>query len=149
MYSRQDAIIERLAARRLPPRAVAEIGTDSVYKMIILCEDDAIAQRLRPKLEPLPDAGAELTGAARLHRGGADGRVEGDGRRRAARSLGPHVVGRAGDRRRAERRADAARGGHERRDGEREAERGDAAQFGCAWNADDGWVEAMERFVLS
>ena len=25
----------------------------------------------------------------------------------------------------------------------------DAAQFGCASNADDGWVEAMERYVLS
>ena len=25
----------------------------------------------------------------------------------------------------------------------------DAAQFGCASNADDGWVEAMERYVLT
>ena len=31
--------------------------------MIVLCEDDAIAQRLRPKLEVLLDAGAELTQA--------------------------------------------------------------------------------------
>ena len=151
MYSRQDAIIERLAALGdSPPRAVAEIGTDGVYKMIVLCEDDAIAQRLRPKLEVLLDAGAELTqalpgyievvptgaskataAAALLDRWGltwSDALAIGDGQNDVPmlREAGTSVA-----------MANAKQSVR------------DAAQFGCASNADDGWVEAMERFVLS
>ena len=92
--------------------------------MIVLCEDDATRSGCGQAGGAARRGRGAHAGAARLHRGGADGRVEGDGRRRAARSLGPHVVGRARDRRRAERRADAARGGHERRDGD--------AKQGCA-----------------
>ena len=148
----QPAFIERLAALGdSPPRAVAEIGTDGVYKMIVLCEDDAIAQRLRPKLEVLLDAGgAELTqalpgyievvptgaskataAAALLDRWGltwSDALAIGDGQNDVPmlREAGTSVA-----------MANAKQSVR------------DAAQFGCASNADDGWVEAMERYVLS
>ena len=147
----QPAFIERLAALGdSPPRAVAEIGTDGVYKMIVLCEDDAIAQRLRPKLELLLDAGAELTqalpgyievvptgaskataAAALLDRWGltwSDALAIGDGQNDVPmlREAGTSVA-----------MANAKQSVR------------DAAQFGCASNADDGWVEAMERYVLS
>ena len=137
-------------ARRLAAARVAEIGTDGVYKMIVLCEDDAIAQRLRPKLEVLLDASAELaqalpgyievvpTGASKataaaalLDRWGltwSDALAIGDGQNDVPmlREAGTSVA-----------MANAKQSVR------------DAAQFGCASNADDGWVEAMERFVLS
>ena len=144
----QPAFIERLAALGdSPPRAVAEIGTDGVYKMIVLCEDDAIAQRLRPKLEVLLDAGAELTqalpgyievvptgaskataAAALLDRWGltwSDALAIGDGQNDVPmlREAGTSVA-----------MANA-----------KQSVRDAAQKFGCASNADDGWVEAMER----
>ena len=46
-----------------PPRAVTELPTAEVFKMLVLCGDDAAARRWRPLLPPPLAGGAALTQA--------------------------------------------------------------------------------------
>jgi hydroxymethylpyrimidine pyrophosphatase-like HAD family hydrolase len=148
----QGRLIDRLAALGdSPPRQVEQIPTDATFKMIVLCEDDAQAQRLRPLLEPqVAGTGAELTqalpgyleivptgadkataAAVLLKRWGLsweDAVAIGDGSNDLPmmRAAGTSIaMGNAGDSVKA------------------------AAQHVVGSNQDDGWVEAMETFVLS
>merc|ERR1740124_981393 len=136
-----------------PPRAVSSSPTTQVFKMILLCGDvsgdDAAAARLRPLLQPLLRGGAALTQAlpgyleivpematkatacgALLARWGLrwdEALAIGDGANDLTmlRAAGTSVA-----------MGNAA--------GPVKAE----AQHVVGTNAEDGWVEAMERFVL-
>ena len=60
----EAALVETLGALGdSPPRAVTELPTAEVFKMIVLCGDDAAARRWRPLLPPLLAGGAALTQA--------------------------------------------------------------------------------------
>lgn len=132
-----------------PPRAVSEVPTAEVYKMILLCGDDTAAARLRPLLPLLLEGGAALTqalpgyleivpeGATKatacsvlLERWGLrweEALAIGDGANDLPmlREAGTSVaMGNAAEGVKAE------------------------AQHVVGSNAEDGWVDAMQRFVL-
>lgn len=156
--SGSSALYERLAALGdSPPRQVSAIPTQSVYKMIALFEDDDAAQAAKQSLAEVVGGGtasAELTQAlpgyievvpagaskatacaALLERWGctwADAIAIGDGSNdlpmlvAAAEGGGTSIaMGNAGEAVQRE------------------------AQFVVPSNSEDGWVEAMERFVLA
>ena len=132
-----------------PPRAVSEVPTAEGYKMILLCGDDTAAARLRPLLPLLLEGGAALTqalpgyleivpeGATKatacsvlLERWGLrweEALAIGDGANDLPmlREAGTSVaMGNAAEGVKAE------------------------AQHVVGTNAEDGWVDAMQRFVL-
>ena len=132
-----------------PPRAVTELPTAEVFKMILLCGDDAAARQWRPLLPPLLAGGAALTQAipgyleivpegvtkgtacgALLARWGLswpEALAIGDGTNDLSmlREAGTSVaMGNAAEGVRAE------------------------AQYVVGTNAEDGWVDAMQRYVL-
>jgi Cof subfamily protein (haloacid dehalogenase superfamily) len=145
------ALIERLAALGdSPPRAVESIEAERTYKMIVLCPEEEEAERLRGVLGPLVrDVGGELTQALpgyleivpriaskavaasvlleRWGMGWDEAVAIGDGSNDVPMLLeaGTSVaMGNAGD---------GVKG---------------VAQHVVGSNDDDGWVDAMERFVL-
>ena len=130
-------------------RAVTELPTAEVFKMILLCGDDAAARQWRPLLPPLLAGGAALTQAipgyleivpegvtkgtacgALLARWGLswpEALAIGDGTNDLSmlREAGTSVaMGNAAEGVRAE------------------------AQYVVGTNAEDGWVDAMQRYVL-